>query len=341
MQTPTTKKPRRTSWIRPSKMPPEETDAILAPPLEHGRALVYSAEEWLSLKFEECEAIIGTPEQATVRPLTKNLIEAPEKSFKTSFLLRLLLGLSCGETVFPTLPVGRPYRVLYLHGELSPPELKDRIRDAVVGLPRPLDNFFQGRDLRLNLLEPTGKQALRRLISEYEPEILALDAWQSFITGADENQFKEISLATHFLDVLIEQHHLTVFLPIHQGKDRHRGARGHSLLAGWRDTLFRLTRGNGLVTVHTDPRWAAPVPPFNLKFLRGTLTPTDELLSQQLQRIVTLVREAGGECSRNELRKRLRMESVAFRKALQRAKGAGVVEVKDEIVTVTGVTATA
>ncbi len=321
--------------IKPCDMEVEETDAILAPSLERGRALVYSAEEWLSLKFEKCDAVVGTPKQAIVRPYTKNIVEAPEKSYKTSWLLRLLLGLSVGQTVFPTLPVRRPYRVLYLHGELSPPELKDRISSAIVGLPRPLDNFFQGRDLRLNLIEPSGKQALSRLIQDYKPEVLALDAWQSFITGYDENLFKDVSQAVHFLDTLIENHGLTFFMAIHQGKDRQRGARGHSLLAGWRDTRFRLERSNGLVTVYTDPRWAAPVPPFRLEFAQGTLWPTDEL-PQQAQWLAKLVKKAGGECSRKELQRKTEMTPAAFRKALQRAKDAGALVVKGDTVIVAG-----
>lgn len=65
-----------------------------------------SGEEWLNFDFgnESSDAIIGTPEKAIVRPLTKNLIEAPEKAFKTTFLLRLAVAVSTGQTVFPSLP---------------------------------------------------------------------------------------------------------------------------------------------------------------------------------------------------------------------------------------------
>ena len=42
---------------------------------------------------------------------TKNLIEAPEKTFKTTMLLRLTIGMACGHTVYPSLPVARPVQV--------------------------------------------------------------------------------------------------------------------------------------------------------------------------------------------------------------------------------------
>src|SRR4051794_36504222 len=87
--------------------------------------LIMSAEQWLTFDFrvEESQVLIGTSENAIVRPGTKNIIEAQEKAYKTTFLLRLTLGLSTGQTLFPSLPVSRTLKVLYLHGELAPAEL--------------------------------------------------------------------------------------------------------------------------------------------------------------------------------------------------------------------------
>ena len=89
--------------------------------------LILSAENWLKadLSVPESQVIVGTQANPLIRPLTKNLVQAPEKAFKTTFLLRLALGISTGETVFSYLPVKRSQRVLYLHGELSPAELKE------------------------------------------------------------------------------------------------------------------------------------------------------------------------------------------------------------------------
>ena len=170
--------------------------------------LILSAEEWLTTDFrvEESEILIGTPEHAIVRPLTKNLIQAPEKAYKTTFLLRLTLALSIGDTVFPSLPANGSHRVLYLHGELAPAELKERLQEAARELLRPLDQFFQGRSLSASLVTDQGRGAIRELVEQYRPKVLVIDPWQSFIAGADENSFKEISAATKFLDMLISDH---------------------------------------------------------------------------------------------------------------------------------------
>ena len=235
--------------------------------------LILSAEDWLNADFsvEESEVVVGTSENPLVRPLTKNLVQAAEKAFKTTFLLRFALGISTGETVFASLPVTRPRRVLYLHGELAPVELKERLREAASGLQRPLDRFFQGRSMKANLLTNQGQAAICELGKKYEPEILIIDPWQSFISGAEENSFKEVSPATAFMDWLIAESKITIFLAVHLGKDRTKGARGHSILAGWRDTLFTLKRTGTTLTVGVEPRWASPPDDLKLTFRSGTL----------------------------------------------------------------------
>jgi hypothetical protein len=69
-------------------------------------------QQWIDLKLSDTEeeVIVGSPTNPLIRPRTKNLIEAPEKSYKTTALLRLMAGLACGKTVFPALPVVRPPR---------------------------------------------------------------------------------------------------------------------------------------------------------------------------------------------------------------------------------------
>lgn len=86
----------------------------------------YSAEEWdhVDLDTEDNAVLIGTPANPIIRPGTKNLIEAPEKTFKTTFGLRQFFGMASGYTVYRSLPVARPMRVLYIHGEMTPKELK-------------------------------------------------------------------------------------------------------------------------------------------------------------------------------------------------------------------------
>jgi hypothetical protein len=298
--------------------------------------LILSAEDWLKADFtaDDSQVLIGTQKNPLVRSLTKNLIQAPEKAFKTTFLLRLALGISTGETVFSSLPVKSPRPVLYLHGELSPAELKERLQEAAVGLRRPLDNFFQGRSLNASLVTPEGRTAICELWNQYKPGVLVLDPWQSFIAGADENSFKDVSPATTFLDWLIAKSQVTVFLAIHEGKVHKRGARGHSALAGWRDTLFKLKKSKDSLTVEVEPRWAKAPAPLKLTFCDGTLWEGDAPgWTLQAEEIRKLLQANEGRLTRKQVALGLGIKSDSIRMALKRAHNSGAICVDGDIVT--------
>jgi hypothetical protein len=283
---------------------------------------ILSADDWLDADFslKESEVLIGCPKNQLVRPLTRNLIQAPEKAFKTTFLMRLTMGISIGEAVFPSLPVKTARRVLYLHGELAPAELKERTQEAATGLGRPLNNFFQGKSLNASLVTPHGQATIRQLAEEYGPEIIVIDPWQSFIAGADENSFKEVSPATAFIDRLIAECGVTVLLAIHLGKDHSRGARGHSVLAGWRDTLFTLKRTGTTLTVGVEPRWASPPDDLKLTFRGGTLWEGDGPgWTKQEEKMRALLMLHKGQLTREQVGFGLGLEDSALRMAIKRA----------------------
>ncbi len=296
-----------------------------------GRRIVLTAEEWMNCQFEgEGVPLLGTAEHPIVPLFTKNIVEAPEKAWKTTFLLRLLLGLSCGEVLFPELSVPEARKVLYLHGELNPPELKARLQDAGQGLPRPFTNFVQARDLDANLVTEIGQGIISDLVGHYKPDVLVVDPWQSFIPGVDENSAKETDAPRRFLDSLIAGHGLTVFLVMHQGKDRSRGARGSSAMAGWRDSRFQLKANGRNLTVTVEPRWAEPLS-VELQFRNGTVwTKERGELSPQVNKVREFVMASGGETTRAALGLFLGLEGDALRKALQRASDAGVITVDCE-----------
>jgi len=295
-----------------------------------------SGEEWLNMDFgaDHNDALIGTPQSSIVRPGTKNLIEAPEKAFKTTFLLRLSVALSTGRTVFPSLPVSQTKRVLYLHGELSLPEIKERLEGAVQNLPRPLNNFLQGRSLDASLVTDEGREVIRDIVDAHHPDVLVIDPWQSFIAGTDENNFKEISGATGFLDRLIEDHNLTVFLAAHQGKNPKKGARGHSSLGGWRDTRFNLRKsGSSGLTITVEPRWAKPLKDLLFTFKAGTVWEGDgpKWTEQQLQ-MRELVKQGGGTIPRELIGKALGLEGSSLRTAVMRASDVDAIKTSGELV---------
>lgn len=294
-----------------------------------------NAEEWFAFEtaMPEDQIVFGSTDNVIVGTQTKNLIEAPEKAFKTTFMLRLMLALSCGKTVFPKLPVLRPRKVLYVHGELALAQIKERTIAAGAGLPRPLKNFTQGKDLRIHLILANGQRVLRDLIDEFRPEDVVLDPWQSFITGFDENEYKDVSKATRFLDEMIERFGVTVYIPTHMGKDHSRGTRGHSSLGGWRDTRFKLDKKKELVTVNIEPRWAAPVEPFALEFRDGTVwSSARNQFGKQIDDIRRFVQARDGVCTRKEIAVFMRRNGDALRKALRRAEDANAIVVDGECV---------
>ncbi len=332
---PNPKLPATPSPALPRQPQPTPTNEGKVPRLQsaltskaNGSALFLTGEEWLQYRTntDGAQVVFGSPTQAIVRAETKNLIVAAEKSYKTSVVLRMMLGLSAGRTVFPQLPVLRPRKVLYVHGELSPQEIKERTRAAAVGLPNPLGNFVQGRDLRIHLGKSDGQKPLKEIVAEIRPDDLVLDPWQGFIPGFDENEFRDVSRATHFMDMLIAEFGVTIYLVTHTGKDHSRGTRGHSSLAGWRDTIFNLERKKELVTVKIEPRWAAPVEPFNLEFRNGTVWPTDKSgFTRQAEEIRKFLRLQNGFSTRKQIAAHLGADSDAVRKALKRAQEANAI----------------
>jgi hypothetical protein len=248
-------------------------------------------------------------------------------------------------TVFKELPVPQPVRVLYLHGELSPPEIQERIIQASEGLPGSLSNFLSGREPGLHLCAEAGKQRFREIVGDIKPEVVVLDSWQNFIAGMDENSFKDISLATGFIDRLIEEFQITFSISIHEGKDPSRGARGHSLIACWRDTLLKLQRGtyhgpkgiSHTLKVAVEPRWDRPLPPFMLEFDGQTKTLRDSnkpFFTKQMTEMVKFLLSQGGSATRKAVAVALGLKDGAAQKAIQRAVQAGAVKVEGDLVTV-------
>jgi hypothetical protein len=337
-----------------SPVPVEQGDPEQYAPEPHGKRFILSAQEWLDTDFpESSDPVIGSPRNCIVRPLTKNIIQGSEKSYKTTFTMNLMLGLSNGSTVFSQLPVPRHRKVLYLHGELNDPEIQERTKAAIAEITglvpkqKLLTNFLQGRGLRehagavcrVNFCDSRGQKTLRSIVEDYRPDVLVLDPWQEFITGYDENSFKDVSLATSFFDEVIEDYKLTVFLVTHTGKDRGKGTRGHSLIAGWRDNLVKLDRnGKGnTVKVEVQPRSIAPMESFNLKFDKWALLPASGL-TPQVQKIADFLRENNGHATKAKLGMHLGFgtKSDALRKALSRAAEAGAVQTNGETVTLRG-----
>jgi len=205
---------------------------------------ILSAEAWLTVDLspQEKEPIFGTPSMVIVGPKTKTFLEAPAKSFKTTLMMRAALGLSAGVTLFPALPVFKKRRVLYLHGELSELEIRDRTIAAGDGLLRPLNNFYQHRAWGAHLIDPTGREEIESLVKIVQPEVLIIDSWYNFVPGYDENSGLDMGKAINFLDGLREKYEVSIIAPRHFGRDKAKKGRGASVLNDWRDNRIEVAR---------------------------------------------------------------------------------------------------
>lgn len=325
-----------------------ENDSPAAPTIrsiERGRYNpgFLTAEEWLTLPCDTAVPILGKVGNPIVRVFTKNIVQASEKAFKTTFMLRIALGIAAGQTVIHQLPVPQARSVLYCHGELSPPEIAERTQSALRGLQSPGESFHQGLSPDIHVVRVPGQSRLKEMVSEFRPEVVVLDPWQSFITGCDENGFEDTSEATAFLNSIIAEFGVTLFIVAHTGKDKKRGIRGHSMPGGWRDTLVSLNRKSDTVEIDVDPRWAPRVGQFTLRFSDGTLEPyrtclresaiSARKLTNATQEVVDALRECGGRMSKGDLRRILNgPTNDALRKRLERAEESGAIRCKGQTI---------
>jgi len=293
------------------------------------KELIFTPRRWKQVRHEMKEdktpVLIGSPTGVIVRPSTKTIIEGAEKSFKTTLMYRQAMGMAFGHTVYSKLPVAQAVKVLYLHREIVVSELDERRDAAISTIPQELldarDEFFlDGRSVDAHLIREKGQAAIRTLVRRHRPGLLVIDPWQQFIEGYDENSFKDTSQATEFMDRLIfEVPGMAIFLVAHQGKDRTRGMRGHSSLAGWRDNLIRVRRESKTslkATVSVSPRWTMAPFDFRVRLASGTMV--EDEFSPQTNNIREFVR-AKGSASRTDIQAFLGISQEASKKAIQRA----------------------
>lgn len=295
-----------------------------------------TAEEWAAYDFskEESESLIGTATNAIIRPLTKNLVLAPEKAFKTTFLMRLMAGLAAGQTIYDELPVMKPCKIVYFHAELNPAELQQRIAASVVDVDTQ-GRFIHNRDIRTHLINETGRQFIAETVQQYKPEVVVFDPWQDLITGYDENSSKDTGIARAFMTSLIDTYKVTIFLVQHEGKDGSKGGRGHSSLAGWRDTLIKLTRkeGSNQVRILVSPRWGEPVT-LELTLNDQTLTHSLSIgFTSQQSELRTLLKAYPQGATSQQIAEGLDKTTDATYKMVQRAiKDGAVIKNEDGLI---------
>jgi hypothetical protein len=234
--------------------------------------------------------------------------------------MREMAGLASGETIFPELPTFREegLKVLYIHAELNPPEIKQRVTASIADITTN-GKFINTRDIGVHLIDAEGQQIIIDEMNKYMPDILCLDPWADLIFGYDENSGKDTSLARKFIDKVLDGYACTAFLTQHTGQDESKGGRGHTGIKGWRDTQFVMKRLGSGVTVTVDPRWGSPVTLF-LKWEHGTLQPVSIVLTQKQQDFIAFLKDHPEGSLSQDIAKALKMEQDTAKKFLQRSK---------------------
>jgi hypothetical protein len=312
----------------------------LSPIATTPRGYRMTAEEWRDYDFsaEEKDPLIatkvGAKEVSIIRPMTKNLILASEKSFKTTFLLRQMAGLAAGRTVFDSLSVKRAGRVVYFHAELAPSEIQERVTATITDLDT-RGEFVNVRDIRANLISDEGQKFIVDELAQTRPTVVVFDPWADLIAGYDESSSKDTSIARRFIDHLIATFGVTVFIVQHTGKDEKKGGRGHSGMAGWRDTLIKLKRhGEHEVTVTVEPRWGGSELTLDLVLKDGILVRSVEVYTKNENALRTFLKNFPEGATRKEITDGFAQSHRAdtVRKMIERAIAKGIVVEQDGLI---------
>lgn len=144
--------------------------------------------------------------------------------------------------------------VIYIAAEGGTGILK-RVRAlAVQRNPTRKDGFHILRS-QVNLLDPTADLAdlVAAINSACErPALIVVDTLSRVLAGGDENSSTDMGALVRNLDAIREKTTAHVMVIHHTGKDKAKGARGHSLLRAATDTEIEVTDGFVTVTKQRD-----------------------------------------------------------------------------------------
>jgi len=192
----------------------------------------YAAEDFLHLPLTSAPFYVANgwlPRQG------KSIIFAPDKTGKSFLALQLGRCIAQGE---PFLGMETTQgRVLYAQFELGVEILQTRMKST----GQDYEELFVGTTFSMKLDERDGQKQLWTALEAVKPRVLILDPLYKAMSG-DENLAQDVEIITDYLDDLIEAFECSVILIHHTGKDKDRGARGSSVMAGWVDSLISMKR---------------------------------------------------------------------------------------------------
>jgi AAA domain/Primase C terminal 1 (PriCT-1) len=204
---------------------------------ETASARAWELNQFLANDFHEpppyCDALLY-PKGLTV-------LGGEPKSGKTLFLLNFALALANGKP-FLTFEVGQPCRVLIIQAELSEGRLQERMASLSKSWATPENKLYLATIRGAFLNEPDGFEAVRKIIDEVSPDVIAIDPLTEFFSG-DENKQQEMRLLTTRLTELTDGNR-SVIISHHLRKGAEGGSpdfnslRGSGVLMGRVDTAI-------------------------------------------------------------------------------------------------------
>jgi hypothetical protein len=242
-----------------ANLPPDPTKWLDTPPPESifpPEVPVQSPEAKKPSRFMRLSEAAGRALDGATEPLVEGLLDTGAMSvlYGDSNLGKSFVGLDIGMAIVQ----GRPWAGLATTKGPVAHVFAEGGRGALKRAAALQIQYGPGDDLYIltsavNLLDPNADLAV--LISELRPIgpiLLVLDTLSRIMAGGDENSSVDMGALVRNLDRLREALGCHVMVVHHTGKDRAKGARGHSLLRAATDTEIEVTPGRITVTKQRD-----------------------------------------------------------------------------------------
>ena len=207
---------------------------------------VYSGASYLAQTFPDLPYIISHGIMPTAM---KAIMFGPPKKGKSLVLNQLAISVIHGMDWFSFKT--NPKRVLYMNFEVGHKGWQIRLRKYCKGTRLALtDNLLLVSDLMgIRLDTPTGQAEMEKLVSVHKPHLIIFDPFKKVISSSTNND-ESVVAATDFMDKLIFNYGVSVFICHHKRKSKPTptgmmdlGAEemtGTYHLAQWVDTIIQL-----------------------------------------------------------------------------------------------------
>ena len=178
----------------------------------------------------------------------KLLLYASSGLGKTTLMDHLTASLAAGTPFLGRYAVDRPYRVLFVQGELSEPELATHGQALLehFGDTPAAENLVFWLNTQLKL--PSGQDELVEVVRSRAAEVVVLDPFICFFEGESTDKDIQVAALTSTLDRLLEDEALGVqaVAVVHHSNVTKARTAGSYKFEAWPSTILRLEDAPGI-----------------------------------------------------------------------------------------------